>query len=284
MSFDTLLYDVADRVATITLNRPDKMNALGGGMLQDLVAAFDAADADDEVRCVILTGAGRAFCAGADLGGYPTDATGAAPARSAGVERDGGGLLALRIFNAKKPVIAAVNGAAAGIGASMLLPCDIRLAAEGARFGFVFNRRGLVPDSAATWFLPRLVGVQTALEWCYTGRLVPAPEAKAHGLVRSVHAADELMPAARALALEIAEATSPVANALTRQMMWRMLGADHPMAAHRADSRAAQVRGAAADVREGVQAFLQKRTPQWPDRVSTDLPDIWDWWDAPTFS
>jgi enoyl-CoA hydratase/carnithine racemase len=283
MQSDVITYEVADRVATITLNRPDKLNTLAAGMLDALSGALDAAERDDDVRCVILTGAGRAFCAGADLSGYSTDSATSTEESAASLERDGGGVLALRIFDFKKPTIAAINGAAVGIGATMTLPFDIRMAAEQARFGFVFNRRGLVADSAASWFLPKLVGIQTGLEWCYTGRFVNADEAKERGLVRSIHTAEDLIPAARALAREIAESTSPVANALTRQMMWRMLGADHPMAAHRADSRAAQARGRSSDVREGVQAFLQKRTADWPDRVAHDLPDIWGAWTDPEF-
>jgi enoyl-CoA hydratase/carnithine racemase len=289
-TFETILYDVADGIATITLNRPDRLNAFTSQMMVDMIAAFDAIDADDEVRVVIVTGAGRGFCAGADLaaGGSTFDRTGPQdPAREEGrvgdVIRDGGGRLTLRIFECLKPVIAAVNGPAVGVGVTMQLPMDIRLASTEARFGFVFARRGLNPEAASSWFLPHLVGPQTALEWCFTGRVFPAAEAKEKGLVRSLHAPDELLPAARALAREIADNTAPVSIAITRQLIWRMTGAAHPMEAHMADSRGIQIRGAQKDVREGVTSFLEKRAPRFPDKVSSDLPDIWPQWSAPTF-
>jgi enoyl-CoA hydratase/carnithine racemase len=288
-TFETLLYAVEDGVATLTLNRPDKLNAFTAQMMSDMIAAFDATDADDAVKAVIVTGAGRAFCAGADLsaGGSAFD-IGAHPEREPtrvnGVGRDGGGRVTLRIFESKKPVIAAVNGAAVGIGATMQLAMDIRLASTQARYGFVFARRGITPEAASSWFLPRLVGVQTALEWCYTGRVFPAEEACEKGLVRSIHAPEALLPAARALAREIIDNTAPVSIALTRQLIWRMAGAEHPMLAHRADSRAIQSRGGQADVREGVEAFLEKRPAVFPDRVSEDLPDIWPGWVPPPFA
>ena len=289
-TFETILYDVADGIATITLNRPDRLNAFTSQMMVDMIAAFDAIDADDEVRAVIVTGAGRGFCAGADLaaGGSTFDRTGPQdPAREEGrigdVIRDGGGRLTLRIFECLKPVIAAVNGPAVGVGVTMQLPMDIRLASTEAHFGFVFARRGLNPEAASSWFLPHLVGPQTALEWCFTGRVFPAAEAKEKGLVRSLHAPDELLPAARALAREIADNTAPVSIAITRQLIWRMSGAAHPMEAHMADSRGIQIRGAQKDVREGVNSFLEKRAPRFPDKVSSDLPDIWPQWTAPTF-
>lgn len=290
-TFETLLYAVEGGIATITLNRPEKLNAFNVQMMKDLIAAFDATDADDAVRAVIVTGAGRAFCAGADLSAgaetFNYDARGAedkeAGARE-GVQRDGGGLVTLRIFESLKPVIAAVNGPAVGVGVTMQLAMDIRLASEAARYGFVFARRGLNPEAASSWFLPRLVGVQTALEWCYTGRIFPAQEAFDKGLVRSLHAPDDLLPAAAALAREIADNTAPVSVALTRQLIWRMAGAAHPMEAHRADSRGIQARGKSGDAREGVTAFLEKRQPNYPDKVSADLPDIWPHWTPPAFS
>jgi enoyl-CoA hydratase/carnithine racemase len=288
-TFETILYDVAEGIATITLNRPERLNAFTGQMMADMIAAFDLSDADDEVRAVIVTGAGRGFCAGADLaaGGDTFDRStrGAADggARVGDVVRDGGGRLTLRIFDSLKPVIAACNGPAVGVGVTMQLAMDIRLASTEARYGFVFARRGLNPEAASSWFLPHLVGVQTALEWCYTGRVFPASEAKERGLVRSLHAPDELLPAARALALEIADNTAPVSIAITRQLIWRMAGAAHPMEAHMADSRGIQLRGAMADVREGVNSFLEKRPPKFPDRVSKDLPDVWPQWSAPEF-
>ncbi|KQW72909.1 enoyl-CoA hydratase [Phenylobacterium sp. Root77] len=289
-SFETLGYGVEDGVATITLNRPEKLNAFNTQMMKDLIAAFDVTDADDDVRAVIVTGAGRAFCAGADLsaGGETFDyekrgGEDKAARTREGVQRDGGGLVSLRIYDSLKPVIGAINGPAVGVGVTMQLPMDIRMASTEARFGLVFARRGLNPEAASSWFLPRLVGVQTALEWCYTGRVFPAQEAFDHGLVRSLHAPDELLPAARALAREIAENTAPVSIALTRQLLWRMAGASHPMEAHRADSRGIQTRGAMADAREGVMSFLEKRPPSFPNKVSSDLPDIWEHWSAPSF-
>jgi len=289
-TFETLLYSVEDGIATITLNRPEKLNAFNTQMMKDMIAAFDVTDADDAVRCVVVTGSGRAFCAGADLSAgaqtfdYETRGGEAMAARTDnGAQRDGGGLLTLRIFDSLKPVIAAVNGAAVGIGATMQLAMDIRLASTEARYGFVFARRGLNPEAASSWFLPRLVGVQQALEWCYTGRIFPAQEALDGRLVRSLHAPEDLLPAARSLAREIADNTAPVSIAITRQLIWRMAGAAHPMDAHRADSRGIQARGKSGDAREGVTSFLEKRPAQYPDRVSTDLPDIWPHWEAPTF-
>jgi len=289
-SFETLLYAVEDGVAVVTLNRPEKLNAFNTQMMRDMIAVFDETDRDDAVRCVIVTGAGRAFCAGADLSAgaqtFDYDARGAedrAARTRDGAQRDGGGLLTLRIYESLKPVISACNGAAVGVGVTMQLAMDIRLASSEARYGFVFARRGLNPEAASSWFLPHLVGVQTALEWCYTGRIFPAQEALDRGLVRSLHAPDDLLPAAKALAREIAENTAPVSVALTRQLIWRMAGAAHPMEAHRADSRGIQARGRSGDAREGVTSFLEKRPPAFPDRVSSDLPDIWAQWQAPDF-
>lgn len=286
----TLSYSLEDGVATITLNRPDKLNAFTAQMRQELITAFDETDADDAVRAVIVTGAGRAFCAGADLsaGGQTFDYAARGDAareelRVGDVYRDGGGLVTLRIYKSLKPVIGAINGAAVGIGVTMQLPMDLRLASTSARFGFVFSRRGIVPEAASSWFLTRAVGMQTALEWCYSGRLFGADEALARGLVRSVHAPEELLPAARALAREIAAHSAPVSVALTRQMLWRMAGASHPMFAHRLDSRAIQSRGRAGDAREGVASFLAKREPAWPDRVSADWPAGLPWGEEPGF-
>ena len=286
----TLCYEVADGIATITLHRPDKLNAFTARMREELIAAFDETDADDAVRAVIVTGAGRAFCAGADLSGgaqtFDFDARGDAARdalRVGELYRDGGGTVTLRIFNSLKPVIGAINGAAVGIGVTMQLAMDLRLASTEARFGFVFARRGITPEAASTWFLSRLVGMQTALEWCFTGRVFAAQEALERGLVRSLHAPDELLPAARRLAREIADHTAPVAVALTRQMLWRMAGESHPMMAHRVDSRGIQSRGRSGDVREGVSAFLSKRAPVFPDRVSSDMPDFFPWWTEPGF-
>ncbi len=289
-TFSTLLYSVDEGIATVTLNRPEKMNAFTAQMRDDLLAVFDATDANDDVRAVIVTGSGRAFCAGADLstGGktfdYKARAEEARDKNKVGdVYRDGGGMVTLRMFRSLKPVIGAINGAAVGIGVTMQLPMDIRMASTEARFGFVFARRGITPEAASSWFLARHVGMQTALEWCYTGRIFGAQEALERGLVRSTHAPDELMPAARALAREIADNTAPVSIALTRQLLWRMASAEHPMMAHRVDSRAIQSRGQTADAREGVSSFLEKRSPVYPDKVSTDMPEFFPWWDEPEF-
>ena len=286
MEYTQIIYEVADNIATITLNRPDKLNAFTGTMMYEMIDAFDQVDADDDVRAVIVTGAGRGFCAGADLsasGGETFSSGGSDIQTDAGVPRDGGGMVSLRIFNCTKPVIGAINGAAVGVGVTMTLPMDFRLASEHAKFGFVFARRGIVPEACSSYFLPRLVGISQATEWCYTGRVFPADEARAGGLVRSVHAADELLPAARAIAAEIAENTAPVSVALTRQMLWRMLGASHPMEAHRVDSRGILSRGASDDAREGVTSFLEKRQPDYPVKVSDGLPEIFPDWVDPTF-
>lgn len=289
-TFETLLYSVDDGIATITLNRPEKLNAFTTVMRDELITAFDHTDADDAVRVVIITGAGRAFCAGADLssGGktfdYASRGESARDKYKVGeVYRDGGGITTLRMFKSLKPVIGAINGAAVGIGMTMQLPMDIRLASSTARFGFVFSRRGITLEAASSWFLSKLVGMQTALEWCFTGRIFDAQEALSSGLVRSVHAPEDLLPAARALAREIADNTAPVSVALTRQLLWHMAGQPHPMMAHRVDSRSIQARGQSADAREGVSSFLEKRTPVYPNKVSTDMPDFFPWWDEPEF-
>jgi enoyl-CoA hydratase/carnithine racemase len=259
-------------------------------MRDDLIDAFNKTDADDSVRAVIVTGSGKAFCAGADLseGGNTFNYDELAnerrvSAKVGSVYRDGGGMVTLRIFKSLKPVIGAINGAAVGIGMTMQLPMDIRLASTQARFGFVFSRRGIVPEAASSWFLSRLVGMQTALEWCYTGKVFNAQEALANRLVRTLHEPEDLLPAARALAKEIADNTAPVSIALTRQMMWRMAGAEHPMQAHQIDSRAIQARGQSADAKEGVTSFLEKRQPVYPNKVSTDMPEFFPWWDEPEF-
>ena len=290
--YEQIAYDVDGAILTITLDRPDKMNAFTPTMFRELLDAFDRADADDDVRAVIVTGRGRAFCAGADLSmGAKTfdDAAHAAasgdarPARDVAAHRDEGGRLTLRIFQCTKPVIAAINGPAVGIGITMTLAMDVRLAADTAKMGFVFARRGIVPEAASSWFLPRLVGISQALEWCYSGRVFAATEALEGRLVRSLHPVEEVVPAAHALALEIAENTSALSVALTRQMMWRMLGAEHPMEAHKIDSRAINAMGRTADAAEGVTSFLEKRPPRFPGRVSADLPEFYPWWDEPVY-
>jgi enoyl-CoA hydratase/carnithine racemase len=285
MTYQDIDCRTVDGVMTITLSRADKLNALSRPMRHSLLAAFDQADSDDTVRVVIVTGAGRAFCAGADLskGDETFDYAKRGELRADGLNRDGGGLVSLRIFACKKPVIAAINGPAVGFGATMTLPMDIRLASTDARIGFVFTRRGVVPEACSSWFLPRLVGISQALQWTLSGRLFSAEEAQAGGLVSEVLAPQDLLPRAQEMALEIAQNTSAVSVAMTRQMMWQMLGASHPMEAHRIDSRGMQQMGQMADAREGIQSFLQKRPAQFPLRVSTDMPAVFPWQAEPSF-
>jgi enoyl-CoA hydratase/carnithine racemase len=284
MEFEEIRYDVADRVLTITLDRPDRLNAFTPTMGRELIEAFDRADADDDVRAIIVTGAGRGFCAGADLGAGGSTFDWRDRQDGDEVPRDGGGQVALRIFASTKPVIAAINGPAVGVGITMTLPMDIRLAAEGAKIGFVFVRRGIVPEAASSWFLPRIVGISRAMEWVATGRVFSAEEALEGGLVRSVHRQDELLGAAQELAAEIANNAAPVSVAVARRLMWTMLGAAHPMDAHRADSRAMFSRGQSDDAREGVTSFLEKREPNFPDRVSVGLPELFPGREDPEYS
>ena len=284
--YTQIRYEVSDSIATVTLARPEKMNAFTGVMMHELLDVFDVIDADDAVRVVIVTGEGKGFCAGADLssGAKTFDDGDWSSTNDDRIRRDGGGQVTLRIFACKKPVIAAINGAAVGIGATMTLPMDVRLASSAARIGFVFTRRGIVPEACSSWFLPRVVGISRAAEWVYTGRILSADEAQSGGLVRTVYAPDELLPAARTLAREIADNTSGVSVALSRQMLWRMLGADHPMQAHRVDSRAIQLRGRSADAHEGVTSFLEKRPAKFSDSVAASLPDVFPEWQDPQFS
>jgi enoyl-CoA hydratase/carnithine racemase len=291
MAYETITYEVEDQILTLTLNRPDKLNAFNATMQKELIDAFDQADRDDNVRAIIVTGAGRGFCAGADLSSgadtFDRDAKRGPVKRLANGDvdygdlnvRDGGGQVTLRIFKCLKPVIGAINGAAVGIGVTMQLAMDIRIASENARFGFVFSQRGIVPEAASSWFLPRIVGISQALEWCYTGRVFSAEEALAGRLVSKVVAPDDLLPTARALAREIADKAAPVSIALIRQMMWRMLGADDPMEAHKIDSRGIYARGRSDDVKEGVVSFLEKRAAKFTNTVSADMPDYFPWWD-----
>ena len=283
MDFHEIRYEVADQILTITLHRPERLNAWTQRMGGELIEAFDLADADDGVRVIIVTGEGRGFCAGADLeqGGSTFDWR--EREREGEVPRDGGGRFALRVFASTKPVIAAINGPAVGVGVTMTLPMDIRLAAESARLGFVFARRGIVPEAGSSWFLPRIVGISTAMEWVSTGRVFSARDALAGGLVRSVHPDDELLDAARELAGEIVAHTAPVSVALARRLMWTMLGAAHPMEAHRADSRGMFARGQSADVREGIASFLEKRPANFTDRVSDGLPEVFPGREEPAF-
>jgi enoyl-CoA hydratase/carnithine racemase len=278
MDYQQILYSLQDSILTITLHRPERLNAFTTQMCRELLDAFDRADVDDSVRVVIVTGAGRAFCAGADLGGADSfDSPARRRAAATADHRDGGGLLTLRIYDSKKPVIAAINGPAVGVGVTMTLPMDVRIASSAARMGFVFVRRGIVPEAASSWFLPRVVGVSRAAEWAYTGRVFPAEEALEGGLVSRVVAPQDLLPTARALAREIADNTSAVSVALTRQMLWKMLAADHPMEAHRIDSKAVHWMGRSADAYEGVASFLEKRAPKFKLKPS-EMPEFYPWW------
>ena len=284
MAYETLETEIEAGVMTLTLNRPDRLNALTAQMVRDLLDVLDVIDADDDVRAVIVTGAGRGFCAGADLGsGGDTFDSGSGAEAGAGdgkrsVPRDGGGLITLRLFDCKKVLIAAINGPAVGVGITMTLPMDIRIASERSKMGFVFARRGIVPEACSSWFLPRVVGISQAMKWVASGRVFPASEALAGGLVSELLPPDELLPRAREIAHEIAQNTSALSIALSRQLLWKMLGADHPMEAHKLDSRAIQYMGASADAYEGVQSFLEKRDPVFSMKVSQDLPDFYPWW------
>jgi enoyl-CoA hydratase/carnithine racemase len=285
MSYNTILYSVADGILTVTLNRPERLNAFNREMQGEMIDAFDRADADDDVKAIIVTGAGRAFCAGADLeaGGDTFNADGRGD-RPSGVHADGGGMVSLRIHELRKPIIGAINGPAVGVGVTMTLGMDIRLAADVAKFGFVFSRRGIVPEACSSYFLPRIVGISQALEWCYSGRVFPADEALAGGLVRSLHDKDELLPTARALAAEMTGESSAISVTLIRHMMWRMLGAEHPVEAHNLDSRGVYYTGRSADAKEGVQSFLEKRPAEFPGKVSKDMPEFFPWWQERKFS
>ncbi|MFA9200835.1 MAG: crotonase/enoyl-CoA hydratase family protein [Cypionkella sp.] len=288
MTYTQIKYEIDGPVALVTLHRPEKMNAFTRTMMAEIIDAMDEVDADDRVRAVVFTGHGeRAFCAGADLtpegGGHVFSDPETVQDLSDERVRDGGGRLTLRLFDVKKPLISACNGVAVGVGATMQLPMDMRLAADSARFGFVFARRGITPEAASSWFLPRLVGMPTALEWCMTGRIFDAQEALAKGLVRSVHPPGELLDAAFALAHEIAENTSAVSVAMTRAMLWRLSSAEHPMAAHRIDSRAIYRLSRSGDAREGIASFLEKRAPAYPDTVSANMPDFYPWWEQPRY-
>ena len=286
MSYETLLTDLSEGILTLTLNRPERLNAFNETMRQELLAVIDEVDDDDDVRVVIVTGAGRGFCAGADLdrGGATFDGgaqeEGAREPRS---PRDGGGMVTLRLFDCKKPIIAAINGPAVGVGITMTLPMDVRLAASTAKMGFVFARRGIVPEACSSWFLPRVVGISKAVEWAATGRVFPASEALEARLVSELLPPEGLLPRARELAMEIVENTSSVSVAMTRQLMWKMLGADHPMEAHKIDSASIRSMGASPDAYEGVQSFLEKRPPRFSMKVSRDMPDFFPWWRTRSF-
>ena len=292
MEFECILYDVKDKVLTITLNRPDRLNAYTGQMQSNLIEAFDKAGKDDDIRAIIVTGAGRGFCAGADLGAGGNTFNREVrnnKGETQGIKedpewmRDGGGRTTLAIFDCPKPIIAAFNGPAVGVGVTMTLPMDIRIASEEAKFGFVFARRGLVPEAASSWFLPRVVGINKALEWTFSGRVFSPEEAREGGLIRSIHPAEKLLEEANKIAQEIVENTSAVSVAMTRQMLWKLLGADHPMEAHKVDSRAIYELGQGGDAKEGVESFLEKRPPEFPSKVSKDMPEFYPWWEERKF-
>ena len=283
MAYETLLTDLTEGVMTLTLNRPDKLNAFTVGMMKDLLDFFEQVDADDAVRAVVVTGAGRGFCAGADLSSGGVTFGSGSGGESERAPRDGGGLVTLRLFDCKKPFIAAINGPAVGVGVTHTLPMDIRLASSKAKFGFVFARRGIAPEAASSWFLPRVVGISKAMEWVSSGRVFGADEALAAGLVSEVLEPEALLPRAQELAAEIAANTSAVSVALSRQMMWKMLGASHPMEAHRIDSQVIDFMGSGPDSREGVESFLEKRAPKFSMKVSKDLPDFYPWWEQPEY-
>lgn len=296
--FETLRYEIEDQVLTLTMNRPERLNAFNSRMQGEFLEALEHADADDEVRAVIVTGEGRGFCAGADLGkgadtfnyDNQTEEAKAERASSEGRQegsnawlRDGGGLLSLRIYEFNKPIIAAINGPAVGVGVTMTLPMDIRIASTQARMGFVFSRRGIVPEACSSYFLPRIVGVSKALEWAYSGKVFDAEEALKGGLIRSLHEPEDLLPSAREIASEIVENTSAISVTMIRHMMWKMLGADHPMEAHKVDSRGIFHLGRGADAREGVVSFLEKRSPDFTSKPSQDMPEFFPWWEERDF-
>jgi enoyl-CoA hydratase/carnithine racemase len=271
-----------DGIATITLNRPEKLNAFTPVMQREIVEALDATDADDGVRVVIVTGAGRGFCAGADLSGGLAAAN---PAESAAdlagsLPRDGGGVVSLRIAASLKPVIAAINGAAIGVGLTMTLPMDIRIAASSARFALPYARRGIAPEAASSWFLPRVVGMSRAMEWALTGRLFGAGEALAGGLVSAVVDDEQLAETALGLARDIVSNTSAVSVAVTRRMLWSMLGESSPWTAHYVETHVIAQLKTGGDPAEGAASFLEKRSPNFPTRVSADLPAATPDWPA----
>jgi enoyl-CoA hydratase/carnithine racemase len=286
MTYEQIDYQVTDKIATITLNRPDRLNAFTTQMARELIDAFGAADNDNDVRAVIVTGAGRGFCAGADLGagGGTFDNRVRGGAQDITAHRDGGGVVVLRIYDMNKPVIAAINGPAVGVGITMTLPMDIRLAVPDAKIGFVFARRGIVPEACSSWFLPRMVGMGKASEWVYTGRVFPATEGYHAGLVQHICEPEELLPRANEIAREIADNTSAVSVALSRHLLWKGLGYDHPMESHKADSKSIFFMGQSADAAEGVTSFLEKREARYPMTVPKDMPDFFPWWEERTFS
>ncbi|MFO7963427.1 MAG: enoyl-CoA hydratase-related protein [Desulfobacterales bacterium] len=281
MEFTQITYEVEDHAAVITLNRPDMLNAWTPTMMEEILKALDLVDDDDAVRGVIFTGAGRAYCAGADLsaGGFRLTGEGG---KEKTFVRDTAGRVTLRMFNLKKPIIGAINGHAVGVGITMTTAMDIRIASEAAtKIAFIFNRRGIVPEGCCTYFLPRIIGVSKAAELILTARLFTAREGLEMGLFSRVVPPDELMPTAKKIIAEIAENTSAVSTALARQMVWKMLSEAHPMAAHIMESRGLTYMFASADGKEGAASFVEKRPPEFRMRPSRDMPDFYPWWDEP---
>ena len=283
MNFEAILFDVEDNILTITLNRPEILNAFNGAMFGEFMQAFDLSDADDNIGAVIITGAGRGFCAGADLSQGDATWEGHEEALEKSKRGDGGGELSRRIYRSLKPVIVAFNGPAVGMGITVPLAADVRIAAKGAKMGFVFAARGIVPEGCSSWFLPRIVGISKALEWCYSARIFSAEEALEAGLIRSVHDKEDLLPAARELAREFIDNTSQVSNTVLRHMMWRMMSAPDPIDAHRIDTAGINALATSPDAKEGINAFLEKRAPDFPGKVSKDLPEFFPWWKEEDF-
>ena len=274
--YKELLTSLHGDTFVVSLNRPEKLNAFTKTMQDELIKVFDYTDQSDEVKSVVVTGEGRAFCAGADLVEGPNTFDYAEDGNKLSNDdhRDGGGLVTLRIFRSKKPVIGAINGDAVGVGATMTLPMDIRIASDTARFGFVFSRRGAVPEACSSWFLPRVVGISKALDWCYTGRVFKSQEALQQGLVSEVTTDEELLERALEIGSSYSSKTSSISVSLARQMMWNMLAATHPEEAHVLDSMAMEKMGKSLDIKEGIASFLEKRDPNFSMKVSEDLPDL----------
>ena len=288
MDYKTLSYAVEEGILTLTLNLPEKLNAFTLEMARELVEAFNQASEDDEVGAIVVTGAGRAFCAGMDLS-IEGNVFGLDESQRLTLEdvaergeeahilhgvRDEGGLVTLAIYDCKKPVIAAINGAAVGIGATMTCAMDIRLVSTKAKVGFVFNKIGITPEACSSWFLPRIVGISKALDWCYTGKVFTSREALEHGLVSDVIPDDKLIDRALEIGSSYSSKTSAISVSLARQMMWNMLAATHPEEAHILDSMAMERMGKSPDIKEGIASFLEKRAPNFPMKVSKDLPDL----------